>query len=281
MIPPRNVADLQRELRRAASTNEEFAHWQVVMANVIAGQFLDGAVMRGGAALKLRYGDADTRYTMDFDASRSIDEAEFVDRYSERLAVGWNGFTGRIVRVKKPRPRNVPGQYVMQPFEIKLSYNNRPWCTVDFELSYNEVGDADRHDLVKLPEEVLAIFRKLGLQEPKPFPLMRIEHQIAQKLHGVTDPDYVRVQDLIDLQLMMSHEEVDLSEIRSICRRLFANRKKHQWPAKLNADTEEWHLAYERIKGELLVLPTVEEAVAWVNDLIDRIAKSVKEEKRK
>ena len=165
MIPPRNVADLQRELRRAASSNEEFAHWQVVMANVIAGQFLDGAVMRGGAALKLRYGDADTRYTMDFDASRSIDEAEFVDRYSERLAVGWNGFTGRIVRVKKPRPRNVPGQYVMQPFEIKLSYNNRPWCTVDFELSYNEVGDADRHDLVELPEEVLAIFRKRGLQE--------------------------------------------------------------------------------------------------------------------
>ena len=65
MIPPRNVPDLQRELRRAASSNEEFAHWQVVMANVIAGQFLDGAVMRGGAALKLRYGDADTRYTMD------------------------------------------------------------------------------------------------------------------------------------------------------------------------------------------------------------------------
>ena len=93
--------------------------------------------------------------------------------------------------------------------------------------------------------------------------------------------DAIRAQDLIDLQLMMSHEEVDLSEIRSICKRLFANRKKHQWPAKLNVDTEEWRLAYERIKGELPVLPTVEEAVAWVNELIDRIAKSVKEEKRK
>jgi hypothetical protein len=28
------------------------------------------------------------------------------------------------------------------------------------------------------------------------------EHQIAQKIHAVTDPDYARAHDLVDLQLL-------------------------------------------------------------------------------
>jgi hypothetical protein len=70
-----------------------------MMANVIVGQFLDGAVMRGGGSLKLRYGGAITRYTMDFDAARSVAESEFVERFTSRLAVGWNGFSGRLVKM--------------------------------------------------------------------------------------------------------------------------------------------------------------------------------------
>ena len=273
-MPPRNVSALQRGLRSIASSNEEAAHFQVVMANVIAGQFLKGAVMRGGAALKLRYGDADTRYTMDFDASRSVSEDDFVADFGASLADGWNGFTGRMVKERKPRPRDVPAQYVMQPYEIKLAYNHRPWCTVDFELSYNEVGDADRYDLVALPNEVISIFRRLGFPDPEPFPLIKIAHQIAQKLHGLIDADYVRAQDLIDLQLMMSHENVDLAEVNSICGRLFANRQKHSWPTRFHADGEEWSLAYDRIKGDLDVLPTIAAATDWANDLINRISAS-------
>lgn len=272
MTPPRNVSALQRALRLISSSNEDAAHLQLIMANVISGQFLSGAVMRGGASLKLRYGDAVTRYTMDFDASRNITEDEFIERYNERLSAGWNGFSGRIVKVRKPRPRRVPTEYVMQPFEVKLTYNNRPWCTVDLELSYNEVGDADAFDLVNIPPEVVDIFRKLNLPDPEPFPLMKIVHQIAQKLHGATDHEYVRAQDLIDLQLMLAHEKVDLAEVRTICTRLFANRQKHPWPPTLAPAIEEWHLAYDRLKGNLPILATVDEAIAWANDLIARIA---------
>ena len=242
------------------------------MANVVAGQFLNGAVMRGGASLKLRYGDATTRYTMDFDASRSVSEDDFVALYGKRLAEGWNGFAGRIVRERKPRPNRVPTKYVMQPFEIKLTYNNRPWCTVDFELSYNEVGDADAYDIVPLPLEVVGIFRNLGLPDPEPFPLMKIVHQVAQKLHGVTDPDYVRAQDLIDLQLMFAHEKIDLGEVNSICSRLFPNRQKHAWPTRFAAEGEEWRLAYDKLKGDLPVLPTFREAEDWLNQQIAQIA---------
>ena len=54
----------------------------------------------------------------------------------------------------KAHPRNVPEVYVMQPFEVKLTYRNRAWCTVTLEVSYNEVGDADEFDLVPLGDEL-------------------------------------------------------------------------------------------------------------------------------
>ena len=158
----------------------------------------------------------------------------------------------------------------MQPFEVKLAYKNHPWCTVDFELSYDEVGDADAFDVVALPQDVLELFQKLNLPEPRPFPLMRIVHQIAQKLHGATDKDYVRPQDVIDLQLMMRRENVDLSEVKSICKRLFANRKKQPWPPTLEV-VQEWRDSYAALASSLTVFPSADEAIKWTKDLIRQI----------
>ena len=56
MKPPHNVAFLDRALRALSKTNEESVQLRRVMANVIVGLFMDGAVMRGGGSLKLRYG---------------------------------------------------------------------------------------------------------------------------------------------------------------------------------------------------------------------------------
>ena len=159
----------------------------------------------------------------------------------------------------------------MRPFEVKLTYKNHAWCTVDLEVSYDEVGDADECDRVALPEGVLDSFRALGLPDPAPIPLMRISHQIAQKLHGATDSLYCRAQDLVDLQLMVLREKVDYAEVNAICNRLFANRRRQSWPSEVNA-TEEWRIAYDRTKGTLPVLPTIDEAVIWVNELIAKIA---------
>ena len=52
MKPPHNVAFLDRALRALSKTNEESVQLRRVMANVIVGQFMDGAVMRGGGSLK-------------------------------------------------------------------------------------------------------------------------------------------------------------------------------------------------------------------------------------
>ena len=271
--PPHNVAALERAIRQMAGTDKNANEVRMVLSSVIAGQFLDGAVMRGGGSLKLRYGAGTTRVTENFDASRKVSEDEFVASYNRRLAEGWTGFTGRLVKEDKAHPKDVPDAYVMQPFSVKLAYRNHPWCTVDLELSYNEVGDADEADTVSLPEDVRSLFPRLGFPEPKPVPLMRISHQIAQKLHGVTDPSLSRVQDLIDLQLIAAHEGIDFAEVDAICKRLFSNRKRQPWPSPI-VPSAEWPLEYEGMGRGMEGLRSFEEAVEWGNWFIREISAS-------
>lgn len=267
---PQNVNFLERGIRSLVDANDKAYRLRVLMANVVVGQFLDGAVMRGGSALKLRYGNMTTRFTMDFDAARSVSAEEFEQRFLRRLQEGWNCFSGRLVKLPKAHPRNVPAPYVMQPYEVKLTYRNHPWCTIALEVSYDEVGDADEYDLIEIDEGLKRVFIELGFPAPAPVPLMRIAHQIAQKLHGLTEPRSVRAQDLIDLQLMLSREDVDYSEIRRICSRLFANRGTHAWPPEIQV-SESMRLLYESGIDGLGKLRPYDDAVAWANDLVARI----------
>ena len=160
----------------------------------------------------------------------------------------------------------------MQPFDIKLSYLGAPWCTVVFELGHDELGDADDPEF-KRPDEAAEILRALGFPEPAPVPLMPLCHQVAQKLHGVSEPGSKRAHDLIDLQLIGAHECLDLAEVRTTCERLFAYRRARPWPPTVIAG-EGWESLYAEQVGGLDVLPTVLEAVAWVNELIGRIARA-------
>ena len=270
MKPPHNVAYLERMLRRLVDSNEDGVRLRTLMANVIVGQFLDGAVMRGGGALKLRYGNAVTRFTMDFDAARRVEVGEFEDLFANRLQAGWNGFSGRLVKMPKAHPRNVPIDYVMQPYQVKLTYRSHAWCTVALEVAYNEIGDADEFDLIEVDDELKHVFAELGFPIPSPLPLIRISYQIAQKIHGLTSPRSVRAQDLIDLQLIFARENVDYSELRRICQRLFANRKTHPWPPQVHA-SESMRLSYEVGTEELANLLPYDEAIVWANELIARI----------
>ncbi|MDJ0317631.1 hypothetical protein [Arthrobacter antibioticus] len=44
----------------------------------------------------------------------------------------------------------------MQPFDAKLDYRGRQWCTVRFELGHTEIGDANEPELDD-KEELLAV----------------------------------------------------------------------------------------------------------------------------
>ncbi|MBR4615316.1 MAG: nucleotidyl transferase AbiEii/AbiGii toxin family protein, partial [Kiritimatiellae bacterium] len=66
-----------------------------MMANTIICQMLpEGVCVKGGSALKFRFGDAATRFTRDLDIARSVDLAICVKEIDSALRKGWNGFTG-------------------------------------------------------------------------------------------------------------------------------------------------------------------------------------------
>ena len=242
------------------------------VANTIVAQLMPDCVIKGGSSLKFRYGDIATRVTKDMDAAQGADLDVFIAKLDEALHSGWNGFTGHVVRLEPATPVDVPPAYVMHPFDVKLEYNHKPWVTVRLEMGVNEVGDTLEADWSLAPD-IAEMFAALGLPRPKPVPLMKLHHQVAQKLHGLTDPSQNRPHDLVDLQLVFSQNELDLALVRKTCERLFAHRRRQAWPTKVAAG-ELWDVGYAAAKFDLPVKATVAEAIDWANELIALIDKS-------
>lgn len=266
--PPSNVRSLEQRLRNIQHDQELVNRRRISMALVVVGQMLPQGVVKGGSALALRYGSG-ARFTRDLDVSRIGEIEEFCRGFEDSLSVGWAGFTGRLIRQPPPRPRTVPPAYVMQPFDVKLDYRGRPWCTVRFELGHHELGDThgtERH----LADEIAFLFTEIGLGKPSPVAVLPLSPQIAQKLHAVSAPNSDRAHDLVDLQMIERNEDIDLLETARTCRRLFRYRQQQPWPPTVVAGPSWDSLYLEAAKG-IDVLPTLGAAVTWVNGLIARL----------
>ncbi len=269
---PNSRANLDRAIERLFGNYEKSLETRSIMANAIVGQMLRGGVVKGGSGLKLRYGMSRTRATMDLDTACCGDIPAFAESLSAGLRAGWCGFSGTVVKRNPAKPRNVPPQYVMQPYSVRLTYNGQPWCTVDLEVGFNELGDADEPDFA-LSGEVAQVFTALGFPAPDAVPLMKCEHQIAQKLHGLTEPGSERVHDLIDLQLIVERSQIDFAKLERLCWRLFAFRRMQGWPPKVVKGAD-WETMYNDANFKSKVSRSLDEAVNWANALIARISAS-------
>ena len=257
---PNSRRNLDLAIRRLAREDEDVRRIRLIMANTIVGQMLPEGVVKGGSALKLRYGSDATRFTRDLDAARDADLDSFISQLRERLQAGWNGFTGVVVRREPAKPAGAPSQYIMKPFDVKLSYNQKSWLTVPLEVGHNEIGDASAPEY-GIATDIVSLFTNLGFPPPDPVPLMPLHHQIAQKLHGASEPGSERAHDLIDLQVIISKGPVDYHKTREACTRLFAFRKNQTWPPVIWKN-EGWDELYESQVGRLPVAKNVDEAVA-------------------
>ena len=66
-------------------------------------------------------------------------------------------------------------------------------------------------------------------------------------------------------------ENLDPAAVAATCARLFRYRQQQAWPPAVQAGAG-WDTLYLEAAEGLSVLPTVEEAVTWVNEFIERIA---------
>ena len=268
---PMTRVNLDKAIARMAGEDPRMTvDIRMSMANAIVVQFLPEGVVKGGMSLKFRFGSDNARYTLDLDTAWKTDLDTFLTSFRRRLSEGWEGFSGEVFIRPQPSPVAVPLDYVMQPCDVKLSYMGRSWCTVRLEIGHNEVGDADEAEMTPVPHDLAMRFMELCFPVPGALPLMRLPFQVAQKLHGATGARSRRAHDLIDLQLIFGSLNVDLAETRVACERLFRYRKCQTWPPKV-VKMAGWDEIYITQKQELPVLPTIDDAIAWTNDLIAKI----------
>lgn len=265
---PNSRRNLDIALERLTGKSDFIAK-RAVVANAIVAQMLPDSSVKGGSAIKMRLGDGTTRFTTDLDVARASSLEDFARHLESTLHIGWEGFTGTLIKERQAHPKNVPPQYVMQPFSVKLSYHSRPWLTVELEVGHDEIGDADNPDFI-IPTDANVILEALGFPPIGPIPVMPLHHQIAQKLHAVSEPGSMRAHDLIDLQLIDAAYSGDHSDVKKTCIRLFTYRKRQSWPPSID-NNPAWGKAYvdQLPKGNLL--RTAEEATIWANDLIKKI----------
>jgi hypothetical protein len=270
--PPGNRSHLQKLIAEIAGVDGEVRRIQRAIANTIVGQMLPRGVVKGGTAMKLRLGEAHSRFTPDLDASRHVEYAEddYIEAFALRLREGWSGFTGTIEADTKPAPSGVPDDYIMSPYWVRLSYSGGEWLRVRFELGRDEVGSTVVAE-PRMADDIASMFAALGLPTPEPVPLMPVAHQVAQKIHACTSinpktGENERAHDLVDLQLL-SREGIGLQQAATVARRLFASRRAQPWPPVVVVFSR-WDTIYAEAADGLDVLPTVERAAAWANALI-------------
>ena len=269
---PKSRAALERAIVRYAGNDTIRANeLAVAFANAIVAQMVGAGVVKGGTSLKFRYDDKMTRVTSDLDTAWSESLDSFLKDVGGKLKEGWNGFKGELQILEQANPRRVPFAYVMQPCSVRLNYLGKTWRVVDLEIGHNEIGDADAYDVVPVPKTIADLAASLAFPALGDIRAMKLEYQVAQKLHGVTEARSKRAHDLIDLQLIDSLHRLDLVRTGEICRQLFRYRRKQPWPPTV-VKNEKWAEIYSVQKGNLPVLPTVDEAITWANALIARIA---------
>jgi hypothetical protein len=72
--PPPNLNSLTARIRNAASADGRLTRrYELIVADAAVGQMLPPGVVKGGAAMQIRLGDAESRATRDLDAARAAE----------------------------------------------------------------------------------------------------------------------------------------------------------------------------------------------------------------
>lgn len=220
-------------------------------------------LLKGGVAMELRL-RLRARATKDIDIVVIPDgEADIVELLQDALEEPYLDFAFRVTDVREIA--NTPAQRM----NVRMTYKDKPWATLQLEVSGPEVGATE-------PEQISAFsLTHLGLAGPDQVACQSLRYQMATKLHAVTerfdDGENDRFRDLIDL-LLLAELEPDLTRVADACREIFSARGKHSWPPLLTIEPS-WPEQYRSLAIEQdFPAQDIREAAARVQALIDEIA---------
>jgi predicted nucleotidyltransferase component of viral defense system len=267
---PHSLTSLTTKIENISKDEIEFAQMELIMAMVVLAQMLPDGAIKGGVGIRIRLGASTTRFSEDVDLSRSNDLEKFESDLIAKLKSGWGGFSGRVVKGPKPKAKkDVPPQYMMQSFIVHLSFQGSEWKQIPLEVSQEELDLLEEADEV-LASDILDMFAKVGLQEPKDISVISIRSQVAQKLHALTYGKQNRPHDLVDLQLLVDINKLNFSSVKEICVRLFDFRKAQSWPPELET-SEDWRAGYVSAASGVGVHQNPDKALEWLEALVSQI----------
>jgi hypothetical protein len=182
-------------------------------------------LLKGGMAIELRFGIR-ARASRDVDVGIVSGGENLTLLFDKVLAVGFAGFEFR--RRGESRLLENASTYRIV---VEMSYKGRIFGSLSVDL--NEADYETASDVV-----MTGVIAALGLPGPLSVPILDTYLQIAQKLHGATEPsrpDYKnrRYRDLLDVLVFARSNEVniDFRRLAEVCTAEFSRREHHRvWP---------------------------------------------------
>lgn len=103
MKRPNSMRHLDDAIRRlCGGAPQDFVRARTVMANAIVASMLPDGVVKGGSALKMRFGEENTRFTTDLDTATATDPAAYAAQARLEAPL-------RLGGVLRPRGKKGPG----------------------------------------------------------------------------------------------------------------------------------------------------------------------------
>jgi predicted nucleotidyltransferase component of viral defense system len=270
-------ARLKTEARGHPSRRLEEVRRQFLLQRFLARVFADpetGWILKGGTGLLVRVPNA--RHSNDIDLLYIQPEALLDDAVSDlrrRVDVPPGG---DLLRFELADPRRGGGQgvdHVVAQIKViaylgVIEYGRFP---IDLSLNQRVAEPVER----RRPRPVV----ELPGSDPLPeFVLYPLADQIADKvcaMYGLYGPNRdqpsTRYRDLVDLAIIVTHEEIDAARATEVLRDE-AKLRELELPQKLVTPSDQWQAGYSRTAAETILpveLRTIEGALETVGRCLD------------
>lgn len=224
----RITRDKAAELKIASNVLERhLAHYVLVQIIASCNSFQsNGFFLKGGASLGWRFPSKPYRETLDLDLVVKLNRIEIRNQIKELEGLTWGRFRVGAVKILGDKTKSaVPLEERIVEAKVPIQIGISEWVSVRLEV-LPVIETVETEDLeVAFYTDVLA-----GMDCPKPVsvPVMSLERQIAEKLHGLTAPDSDRVRDLFDLYYLASLA-VNVDKLQLMVADTYSRRGTHSW----------------------------------------------------
>lgn len=207
-------------------------------------------VLKGGMALEVRLQD-DARLTKDVDLGlrdEIDDERHLHDRVGDALAVDLDG-DGFVLTAAAPFALGADGAgHLTWRIKVAASLAGKPFGGIQVDIS-PRAHELDKTDRIRLAN----LLDFAGVPAPV-VEVVDVHRHAAEKFHAMLrdfgDRENSRVRDLVDLALLIEHDQLDAARVAAAATQVWAERDAAEPPRSLPSLPATWPERYERLAAD-------------------------------